>query len=624
MRLFKLTISVAIFLMLIQPVSALSVGNDEIYLIAPLDNAIITGQTEVKWFMKDADQSEMFFQVDLFRNQCAANGGFFGIIANGKKPATAAGSQFTASWNTLGPIVDKSEVPDGAYCVRTCAIFRQSGNNLYSFCDKRSLTIANNNQPPQITSFLEKSNYKLGEKFSYQVIANDSDQDKLSFSLSKTHDFLQIDSETGLITSKSTLTQTGSFQVEVTVVDGKNGADTQLFVINIGDSSQKELTISFIRPSKDNGISKDNNEITWTIEGEENVKELVVAYSTDGENWTEIEKFMANPGKLVWDLGSIASGEYLLRITVTDSNGKNYEKISEKFTLSNDSGNGEEVPLITEVFPQEDSQITDLKVVIKAMLKATEGGSINQEGIKVILDTKELSSCSLNAEILSCETEELVTGRHEVTIEVTDSNNKLGVKKWFFEIIEPGSDGVTAPGQINLLGRTFEADAFGLALLILCLGLVLLLLPWFIYLAWVRRRNEEEVVVNNYDYVPSPDPFQLQDMAPQITVNAPAETTYVEPQTYEPSVGTQEITNNYVEPQPVYPVAEAAPPALEMPTTYSNDDIPDWLKEGESGSGSEPVAPSGSDFTVKENENESSDPYQDYGLASQRDDNNGS
>ncbi len=88
-----------------------------------------------------------------------------------------------------------------------------------------ALNIINNiHHPPQITS-TPITTIEAGEFYQYQLIANDPDEgDSLLFVQEESPGFLQIDETTGLITGKTTLSDTGSYQIKVIVTD-KWGSD---------------------------------------------------------------------------------------------------------------------------------------------------------------------------------------------------------------------------------------------------------------------------------------------------------------------------------------------------------------------------------------------------------------
>ncbi|MFQ5492736.1 MAG: putative Ig domain-containing protein [Candidatus Dojkabacteria bacterium] len=650
-------------------VGAISNGNDEIYLATPLNKALVEGNEQFSWFMKDPDQTKIPFQVDLFRKNCGANGLFFGVVVTGEKTSVSGGKIYNGTWDTDGPILDKSKINDGNYCMRICAVFKRNPSNFYALCDKHSVKVVNTNRSPEITSNPKGLNLTQGDDFKYDVQAKDPDGDKLTYTFQKKPKFLKINNDSGVITSKGAISNVGSFEVKVKVADGKGGTDFQVFTINV-TAQETDFSVSFTSPDSESVFSKDENLVSWNVSGDIDVEEITLFYSTDTEEWAEISSIEGNPEQFSWDVTGMTSGEYYLRLRLKDTSGNLFEVVSDKFTVAtdDDDGGGEEVPLITPKDPAEDGVTTETTPKISFSAAPSEGAEIDSQSVTVKLNDTELEDCSLSQGVVECIVEtDLELGRHKLFVEVTDSLGQSAVKEWFFEVVTPVTP-TPQPGlgeNITLFGNRIPIETFGLAIGILCVGLLLLLIPWLLYLFIIRRRQEQ-----SYDYYPdesgtgyevgdysptpdyststgdieiftpgsvgappadplSPEPLEPEQPTPPVEPATDIQQPVQEDAAYEPTVGDQTLgEEQFVTPEPYSPRetasggAKGAEPA-HMPSIYSDEEVPDWLKTTDENA-SAPVSPSGEDFESRPGvvgSDDTSKPYQDYGLASRNEDN---
>ena len=87
------------------------------------------------------------------------------------------------------------------------------------------------NQPPQITS--EMSFTWDGQRYQYQVEAEDPDDDPLTYALDRGPAGMTIDSKSGLLSWSPKPAQAGSHEVQVSVSDGRGGKNGQIGEINL-------------------------------------------------------------------------------------------------------------------------------------------------------------------------------------------------------------------------------------------------------------------------------------------------------------------------------------------------------------------------------------------------------
>ena len=615
---------------------SLSSGNDQVTLQQPTDQQIVTGQIQVNWFMKDPDQADIEYQLDMFTRSCPENGDFFGIIANGSRQTPSGGNVFSDSWNTAGPIKNKSTIADGEYCVRICPIFRRLPNNFYSFCDKHTVVIGNTNKPPKITSTPPSTGLNKGDSFSYQVKATDPDGDPINYKLESAPSFLQINSS-GLISSKGAIAAAGSFPVKVTVNDGKGMKDSQTFTLNVKETQPSvtptptttgTVRIDFVAPDTTTTFDKTGSTIKWKISGVVGIKSIALFYSIDATTFLDLAKPDATATEYKWDISKITQGKYVLKIQVTDSAGKIFEQISPIFQLNSDVVPTDEIPLISDLSPAEDAKISELRPTISVTVKPATGTEISKDKITAQLDAQTLSKCDYQDRSFKCTLDaDLAAGRHSVLINAEDSKGKKAVREWQFEILADATGNGSGGNVVSIFGRNIPSDTFALALGILCFGLLLLIVPWLIYTLLLKKRREQvyqepsPIMPEAYIIPPEQQVYEYPIPDQNIIIQSPQVVAAPPPPapetfSYEPSIGSQSLgePQAYVDASPI--PSSAPPPPVEVPQIYTdNAGIPDWLKENPDNS--QPVGPGGSNFQVKSaEENALSNPYDDNGMAS--------
>ncbi len=119
-----------------------------------------------------------------------------------------------------------------------------------------TLTVRGGNTPPELVS-TPITVAAVDVPYSYQVVATDLENDSFSFSLSKHPEGMAIDSATGVIFWTPQESQTGTQEVEITVVDSRGAASTQSYNISVGTNAintAPEITstpVLYASPGKD-------------------------------------------------------------------------------------------------------------------------------------------------------------------------------------------------------------------------------------------------------------------------------------------------------------------------------------------------------------------------------------
>ncbi len=100
---------------------------------------------------------------------------------------------------------------------------------------------------PVIESILNQIG-KVGQEFTYQVIASDPENGEMTYSLTEKPEGMQIGSSDGLITWTPGESQIGTFTVEVKVNNG-NSFSLEQFEITIEDASSVSASLTSIQVS---------------------------------------------------------------------------------------------------------------------------------------------------------------------------------------------------------------------------------------------------------------------------------------------------------------------------------------------------------------------------------------
>ncbi|WP_415882126.1 Ig-like domain-containing protein [Neptuniibacter sp. QD34_54] len=230
-----------------------------------------------------------------------------------RSPHTMAidGSTGLLLWETSGEDV-------GMHSVEVIALDSQGTfTRQYFLIDVQSPN--NGNNPPLITSFPEGLVY-AGQQFNYQVLAEDPDQDPLSYSLEYGSDGMAI-SEDGLFTWLPSASLIGTTAiVEIQVSDGRGGVNVQRLSLPVNESannppvitSEPSLSaevdkaysydvtavdidgdsISFILEDAPNGMSLSGNQVSWVPSSiQENQVHTVVVRAVDARGAASIQSF---------------------------------------------------------------------------------------------------------------------------------------------------------------------------------------------------------------------------------------------------------------------------------------------------------------------------------------------
>lgn len=613
---------------------------DHFLVTAPSPNSGLKGTTTTSFQVFDDEQATVPYEIRLFTSNCISN---YGLISSGNAPSNA-NSNFTVNWPTTGPVADLPTISDGNYCLGVCVSLQNGAGNNYSACSLRGVTIRNNNRAPQITTQPPADKQVTpAEPWQYDVNATDPDGDALTYNFITAPQFLSIHPSTGLVFTNGTMKPIGNYTVTVVVSDNFGGSATQTWTISVVEPTptptptptpsptptpvpppttpNSPSVLKFLTPTAGMQFKGADNLISWQASDADGIENLRLYYLTDNVGAQLITTITdSTVTKYTWDVTNLDSGEYTLKLDLLDEKGQTATIFSDKFNISGKTTPGEDTtrPLIINVKPEDLSEITARRPEISGQFSPPIGGEIDPETFTITINGMDRTSwCNTtNQDFLCTPQEDIPVGANEVIAKVKDNLDQEAERKWVFKIIEPGA--TDGGNTIIIAGRTIPQSTALLALLVCCLALLLLFIPWFLYHLW-RSRQETEVITEETTETVSDTPETTYDQ-PEVMAN-PSDfssyedyfkalnTTSAEPvATVNP---TPNIEVNYV-PTPNYNTFDSQtaampvlPPAQEININVNNNEPPDIMD-------SEPLAPAKEPIKA-ENKPDDNDPLKAYG-----------
>jgi len=294
------------------------------------------------------------------------------------------------------------------------------------------------------------------------------------------------------------------------------------------DDALDEITeniygFEFINPSENEVIVDDAYTIYWQLESQrlEELTNLTLEYSSDLENWTQIgEDITTDRVYYLWQLENLVDDSYFLRMNIFNDSNEVLRISSNEFEVDrieeqDDSivEDPESIPLIINFSPEDREVITDeSNLIFSADFIPSEGQTINAESAEIQFNGRIYNeNCTIEEAGFTCTIEEPVEGRQLVSVSVEDSSLKQANAEWSFEIDLVDNEG---PGiitetlensadesgdTVSIFGNVIPRSTFILALIILCIGSIILVVPWLLYALWGNRNkdNSTEVVVKD-------------------------------------------------------------------------------------------------------------------------------
>lgn len=469
-------------------------SHDILEINLPEPNKKIRGQSDLSFSFYDNDQSASTYTLKLF-DPVSCGDTYYGQINTNENIASSIDKETVIKWNGLST----TEIPnleDGKYCLSFCAKFKKESEE-YNACSSRIIFIANNNSLPQIKSSPAQTTIKENDTFSYQIQVTDADNDKIKYRLVQSPEFLDINTETGLITSNNksklgTDVKSTVYKIMIGADDSISGEVYQRFDLKVesgtGTTNGNPSEIAIIEPVAGQILSGETNNIEVQFEDADGIKTVAIYYSTDKINWVEIVKTDNLPVdtnlKANFNVSNLLDGEYFLKASLIDNFDEVVERISETFVVQNTLNQGK--PAIINFSPENLSVVSEARPVIKGELIKGDA-EINIESFELKIDGNlvDNKNCEINQSSFTCIlTTDLDEGRHNVEAKIADTQNKSGFATWVFDYSK------AVPGEIIIFGRAFSSSTILMIILIGCLLAILLIVPWVLYSMWIRGRRK--------------------------------------------------------------------------------------------------------------------------------------
>jgi len=486
-------------------------ADDSFKVISPLPNSKVGGTINIEWNSYDDDQTSIPYYIQLLDGATCKTTSYGRINPNSASNSSSTTNN-KVNWDTHKTISTQS-LSDGNYCLQICSAFKNS-NSYYSLCNARVITVVNVNKLPTISSKPSNLTINESENWQYQINATDADSDNLKHYLVFAPDFLEINSQSGLIKTKESASRISNglniaeYRVVVGVDDGVSGTTTQEFTIRVErgrtanpstpsptptepnqPAPEPENTpsqISINSPKENTEFTGVQNFIEWSVYDPDGVKEITLNYSSDLSNWTEIiTKTEDSFARYSWDVSAITDGKYYVQIKVKDNKDEVVAKVSKPFFVKNIPDVIEEnKPIILNVKPENEKILTESPLNITGDFAPAAGEEINPESFILSINNSNISEdCIKNEAGFQCTIKNaLAVGSYSINAEIQDFNGNTGTVESTFEVQEKKVDSVNTPTTQNS-----GSNVLIIIIVIVVLLLLLVGLPWF-FISYSRRK----------------------------------------------------------------------------------------------------------------------------------------
>jgi len=274
-----------------------------------------------------------------------------------------------------------------------------------------------NNDPQIISKPVLEGEEK--EEYSYDLEAEDNDQQQIIFKLVEAPQGMTIDQATGVITWEPTGSQSGDYQVKVKAIDGREGSDTQSYTLAIKETINQAPVIT-------------SQPLTSGSEGQEYSYDLEASdINHDSLNYELIEaplemKIDANTGLITWLPKGTQAGSYEIKVKVSDGKGG---AASQKFELKIAEAINS-APKITSTPDTNGKEGEEFSYDLKA--EDADGDTLSYslvtkpQGMKIDSSTGQITWTPDSTQ----------GGSHEVEVKVTDEQGSADSQKFMLSIAD--------------------------------------------------------------------------------------------------------------------------------------------------------------------------------------------
>ena len=408
--------------------------------------------------------------------------------------------------------------------------------------------IASNSKPIFTTlpkSSIPSQNIQTGITYEYTIVAEDSDKDTINYAYSFTPEATWLkttvieDGGNGKLTIKlkGSTNNPGSYLANIFIHDGySKHLSSQSWVISVSPKGNDIPTVSVINPVESVQITTEKTlKIEWDAIDSNGIKRYEIYISSNPANqnsWTPIDKNIS-PSTTSYNINleSITDGTYRIIVRAIDNQTPEAigMGISPEIIISRvkeDEKPDDQVilpePQVINISPTSKDEIRNTTPTIKASLVAPVGETIQESSIKVVLDSKDITTSIKINKISESEYTVIYTpdsalseGVHKVELSFKDSNNTEKETDWIFTISE--DETIADKDNFNIFGyklakRTAYIIGGGLGLILLAI-----FIPIIIVAMWKDQpKDSNEINPSLPPTIPSTQEIPIVEETPKI------------------------------------------------------------------------------------------------------------
>lgn len=384
--------------------------------------------------------------------------------------------------------------------------------------------VISSNSAPEFTTSIPTSvtnTLKVGDTYSYTIKAKDTDSINgfgyaYSFTPNATWLKASIDKKTvgngtELSVKLSGITDyPASYLVNLIVWDGYNDhTRAQTWIINVDPKNNDIPRVTVSKPVAGTKIKQgDKMEIEWSVTDQNHIQQFKVFVASNPGNqatWIPINTDLDyDYNKRILDTSNLRPGNYTAIVQATDDQSPSATGtgLSSVFTVGSiteipkgsDDGPQNREAQIINISPDENSNLKNVRPLIKASVIAGEDAKVKTDSIKMIFDGTDISDKLQVIKISESEyaltyspSADLPAGQHKVEVSFEDDKGTKINRSWTFTIeqTEIEDEYITIFGQ-KIAKRTVIIGG----LVILGVLLLAILVPWLVY-ALVRKKGDD-------------------------------------------------------------------------------------------------------------------------------------
>lgn len=428
---------------------------------------------------------------------------------------------------------------------------------------------------------------KVGETYSYEVVAEDPDKDLLTYTILNTDAPKWITQQNNKFTGTPNESNVGFAGIVLVVSDNKGHNIVHPININVvGKTAITNPTpttpqttpaptpptntvpkLTFTAPVAGTVFKTPKAELAWKLENSLNIDKIVLKYSQDSNQFFDITTLQGAIETYSWDISQITPGKYLLKIEIYEKNStRPIVFISEQFEIqSGVTGTLE----IIKVSPQETDNVKERRPVIQVEFRPV-GAQLDTQNTFLSVNGQKVEYTT-TANTIFYQPETNIEGNTTtVEVKLVSTTGAEASKRWtfrFFTDTTPQDTTQTVTQDEKLLGlpKWLGLIIIGLGILLI-VGIILFLI--FRLLKTIRDERQGNLEAEFTEYYDPNNQGVLIDESQQ-NQNTGYSSDYYAPQT-DYSQDAQNTTQTYTD-SPSQPLTEySADPYANQSNQYTN------------------------------------------------------